>query len=133
MAKKMAVLSELRSRILSQAMTDLEIIAKRMSKNTTYNQREIYGMLLLAADEIRTALKAGETVKIDGLVNLTPSMKVGGEVDLVARTDRGFVAELNNPQLWTVDKISNPANLYKSTEELIALWNLMHPNDPVTD
>jgi hypothetical protein len=32
-----------------------------------------------------------------------------------------------------VDKISNPANLYKSAEELIALWNLTHPNDPVTD
>jgi hypothetical protein len=133
MAKKINVINEMRSRILSQAMIDLEILAERMSKNTTYNKRELHGMLLLAADEMKNALKTGETVKINGLVNLKPNLKVGGEVDIIVRADRGMEAELNNPQLWTVDKISNPANLYKSAEELIALWNLTHPNDPVTD
>jgi len=83
--------------------------------------------------EIIAALQTGETVKIDGLLLLTPNMKVGGGVDLGLRGDRGAIAALNNPTLWTADKVSNHANLSKDTDALVAQWNKEHPNDVVTD
>ncbi len=79
------------------------------------------------------ALQSGETVKLDGLLSLSPNLKVGGEVDLALRPDRGALAELNNPLLWTADRVSNHENLRLSTEELIAKWNAARPGDPVTD
>ena len=49
------------------------------------------------------------------------------------RGDREAVAGLNNPLLWTADKVANRANMTKSTDELLAQWNEEHPDDPVTD
>lgn len=131
MAKKLAVINQLRPRITNQEIVGLEKLAQRISKNTTYNPEELYGMLKLATKETIAALKAGETVKLDGLVSLSPNMKVGGEVDLALRADRGAIAELNNPQLWTADKVVNHDNLSKTTEELYTIWNGKHPDDLV--
>ncbi len=131
MATKMGVINQLRPRIISQEIIGLEKIAQRISKNTTYNAEELYGMLRLFTKEANAALQAGETVKIDGLVSITPNMKVGGDVDLGLRADRGVVANLNNPLLWTADKVSNHENLTKDTKGLIALWNEKHPDDLV--
>ncbi len=131
MAAKLPVLNQLRPKVISQGVVNLEKLAGRVSKNTTYNAEEIYGMFRLAVKEIINALQNGETVKIDGLVSIAPNMKVGGEVDLTLRGDRGAIAGLNNPILWTADKVANHANLSKSTEELVELWNTEHPEDPV--
>jgi hypothetical protein len=133
MAKRLAVLNQVRPRITSQNIVDNEAMAGRMSKNTTYHTEEMYSVLRIYVNEIIAALQAGETVKIDGLLLLTPNMKVGGEVDLGLRPDRGAVAALNNPTLWTADKVSNHANLGKDTDTLVAQWNKEHPKDVVTD
>jgi len=133
MAKRIVVVNQLRPKIISQGVVNLAEMAERMAKNTTYNPQELYGMLLLNVREILAALQAGETVKIDGLLTLSPNMKVGGEVDLSLRGNREAVASLNNPRLWTASKVSNHANLTKSSDELVAEWNEAHPDDPVTD
>ncbi len=112
---------------------DLEKMSGRMSKNTTYNTQEIYSILRLYVDESNKALQFGETVKIDGLVSMTPNMKVGGEVDISLRGDRAAIAGLNNPTLWTADKVTNHANLSKSPDELIGMWNTDHPDDLVEE
>lgn len=133
MAKRIVVINRLRPKIASQGVVGLAKMAERMAKNTTYNPQEIYGMLLLHVREILTALQAGETVKIDGLLTLSPNMKVGGEVDMSVRGDREAVAVLNNPRLWTASKVNNHANLTKTSDELVVEWNEAHPDDPVTD
>lgn len=133
MAKRLAVLNQVRPRITSQNVVDQEALAKRISKNTTYHVEEIYSILRMYTSGIIEALQAGETVKIDGLLLLTPNMKVGGEVDMGLRPDRGAVAALNNPLLWTADKVSNYANLHKDADALVAQWNAEHPDDVVSD
>ncbi len=52
MAKKLAVINQLRPRIISQGVADTETISKRMSKNTTYNPDELFGMMRLFIKEI---------------------------------------------------------------------------------
>ena len=73
MATRLAVISKLRPRIISQGTVNLETLASRLAKNTTYNEDEIYGMLRMMVREANSALQNGETVKIDGLVNVIPS------------------------------------------------------------
>jgi hypothetical protein len=133
MSKKLTVLNQLRPKIISQELLDLEAMAGRMAKNTTYNAEEIYSILRLYVNDANAALQAGATIKIDGLVSMTPNMKVGGEVDIALRNDRAAIAGLNNPTLWTAAKVINHANLTKSSEELIALWNSEHPDDKVEE
>jgi len=132
MANKLGVLSKVGPRIINQGAVDLETMAGRISKNTTYNTEEIYSVLRLCVREAQEALQAGETVNLDGLFTITLSMKVGGKVKIGTRADRGAVAGLDNPMLWTA-KVSNHANMAKTTKELMAAWNAEHPDDPVED
>ena len=133
MSNKLTVINQLRPRITVQEHVDLETMAARISKNTTYNAQEIYSILRLFVDDTNAALQAGETVKIDGMMSITPNVKVGGEVDLALRCDRAAVAALNDPTLWTAAKVSNHANMTKTSEELIAQWNKEHPDDLVVE
>ena len=133
MTKKLAMLNRLRPRIISQGVVDLEQLAERVTRNTTFNSDEFYGMLRLAMKESVKALQAGETVKLDGLVNIRPYLKVGGRVGVVLQGDRRLLAELNNPQLWTASKVSKHEFLRKGIAELVEIWNAAHPDDPVED
>jgi len=133
MANKLAAINQLRAKIISQGVADLDTLAGRVAKNTTFNEDDIYSMMRLMVRETNAALQAGETVKIDGLVNISASMKVGGKVNLSLRVDREAQAGLNNPTLWGAGKVSNYANMTKSTKELVALWNQAHPDDPVEE
>ena len=133
MAKRLAVINQLRARIVSQGMVDLEAMAKRVSKNTTFNAEEINSILRLYVQEAIAALQAGETVKMDHLLSLRPSMKVGGSVGMAVRPDRGAAAGLNNPQLWTAAKVENHENMTKTTDELVAQWDAAHPGNQVED
>jgi hypothetical protein len=133
MSKRLVVVNQTRPRIVSRKVVDEETMSGRVSKNTTYHAEEVYSMLRIFTRECIAALQAGETVKLDGLLTISPNMKVGGEVTLTLRPDRGAMAGLNNPTLWTADKVANHANLAKGVDELVALWNKEHPDDPVTD
>jgi|SaaInl8_200m_RNA_FD_contig_71_264844_length_892_multi_6_in_0_out_0_1 hypothetical protein len=133
MANKLTAINQLRAKIISQGVVDLETIAGRVSKNTTFNDDEIYSMARLLVREVNTALQAGETVKINSLVNISPSMKVGGKVGFGLRADRDAQAQLNNPTLWGAGKVSNYANMRKTSAELVELWNQEHPDDLVEE
>ena len=76
MAKKISVINQLRPRIINQGTVDLEAMSGRIAKNTTYNVQEIYSILRLCAEEINAVLQEGQTVKIDGLVSLTPNKQI---------------------------------------------------------
>lgn len=133
MAKRLPVVNQLRPKIISQGVVDLDTSAARIAPNTTYNQEEIYSILRLYVKSALAALQAGETVKIDGLLQISPNMKVGGGVNMSLRGARAAVASLNNPVLWTASKIANHANLRKTSDELAALWDELHPEDVVED
>ncbi len=131
MAAKLAVLAKTGPRIKSKGVVDLETLSGRMSKNTTYNPEEIYSIMRLGIRETMAALEAGESVKYDDLLTIALSMKVGGKVKMGIRADRGATGDLNNPRLWTADKVSNHGNMYKTVDELLDNWNIEHPDDPV--
>lgn len=133
MANRLAAINQLRAKINSQGVADIETLARRAAQNTTYHPIEIASILRLCLETAHQALADGETVKLDGLVYLSPNLKVGGEVNLRLRADRAALAALNNPLLWPAAKVSNAANLNKTAEQLVALWNATYPADPVTD
>ncbi len=132
MAKRITIINQLRPKIISQDLIGFEKMAERIAKNTTYNAEEVYSILRLYVEESIAALERGETVKMDRFLSVLPNMQVGGEVDVMTRRNRALIARLNNPRLWTADKVSNHANLTKSPEELVELWDESHPDDPVT-
>jgi hypothetical protein len=99
MAKKLPILNKLRPKLKPQGIADFGIMAKRIARNTTFHPVEIQAALNLYVEETLHSLENGETVKLNGLANLTPNIQIGGRVNMLARWDRAAVARLNNPQL----------------------------------
>jgi len=134
MTKKLGVISQMRPKIKSQGVVDLDGLAARIARqSTTFDEDEMYGIFRKMTREIVAALENGETVKLDGLLNITPQMKVGGTVSLSLRPDRSLISRLSNPTLWTADKLINHHNMRKPTEVLLAEWQIAHPDDPIVD
>ena len=65
----LTVVNKLRPKIISQGVVNVEKLAERVAKNTTFNVEEIHSILRLAVDEANAALQAGETVKLDDLLS----------------------------------------------------------------
>ena len=72
MAKKIVVINQTRPRIQSQGVVSLAEMAARVSPNTTYNKIEVHSILQLFVEGVIEALEAGESIKIDGLVMISP-------------------------------------------------------------
>jgi len=128
MAKKISVINTLRPKIKSQGIVDFSELSRRIAKqSTTFDEDEMFGIFRKMIREIMEALQRGETVRLDGLLLIQTQMKVGGEVTLSLRADSSALSKLQDPALWTADKVANHQNLRKSVEELLAQWDEMYP------
>lgn len=72
----------------------------------------------------------GQAVKIDGLGTFTPTIHVNGSLDILFRPDPEMLRQLNDRTKFYA-KILNKANIGKSADELVAQWNVEHPDDLV--
>ena len=128
MAKKISVINTLRPKLNSPGIVDFSELARRIAtQSTTFDEDEMFGIFRKMMREIMEALQRGETVRLDGLLLIQTQMKVGGEVTMSLRADRSALSKLQDPALWTADKVTNHHNLRKSGEELLAQWDTMYP------
>jgi len=61
----------------------------------------------------------------------TPSIDLQGNLNINVRVDKRMFAALNAPGAFT-GSIKNGANIGKTSQELAALWNAEHPNNPIS-
>jgi hypothetical protein len=70
-------------------------------------------------------------VKVEGLGTYTPTIKLDGTLGVGHRADIAIKRALNVPGEFDGD-IENRENVGKTSDDLIAMWNEDHPDDPVT-
>lgn len=81
-------------------------------------------------DQIIEFCREGRAVKIDGLGTWTPNLRMDGSFSIQYRPDNALIKGLNLPDVFS-GTIVNAENIGKSMDELVALWNAEHPDDPV--
>ena len=81
-------------------------------------------------DQIIEYCRAGRAVKVEGLGTWTPTIGLDGKLSIQYRPDAAFSYGLNIPGIFT-GKVINREHIGKSGEDLVALWNNDHPEDPV--
>ena len=74
-------------------------------------------------------LKEGRSVNT-GVAIFRPTIDAQGNLSVSVRVDKRITAALNIPGAFT-GKINNSANIGKTTEEIVALWNVDNPKDLV--
>jgi hypothetical protein len=74
-------------------------------------------------------LKEGRPVHT-GVAIFTPSIDLEGNLSVSVRLDKRILAALNASGAFT-GRINNPENIGMTSQELAALWNEAHPDNPI--
>ena len=132
MARRIQVISICRPRIRQGNTVQKPELLRRATHATGLVQGTIDMVISELRDQIIEITRSGRPVKIEGLGTWTSNIGLDGSLDLQYRADTALVNALNVPGTFT-GSIRNRPNIGKSGDELVELWNLEHPEDPVTE
>ena len=74
-------------------------------------------------------LKEGRSVHT-GVAIFRPTIDAQGNLSVNVRVDKRITSALNVPSAFS-GKVNNSANIGKTTEEIVSMWNEEHPTDPI--
>ena len=130
MAKKITAIRRYRPEIKRGPTLQTRQLVEDMARRTSLNEGSIRFVVYELRDAILGAHRTGQAVKIEGLGTFTPTIRLDGSLDFLFRPDPDMLRQLNDRGKFYA-KILNKANIGKSAEELVAQWNMEHPDDPV--
>ena len=130
MAHKIQAINVYRPRIEQGNTVQKAELIRELSHATSL----VEGVVSLTMTELKFRLigylRAGRAVKVDGIGIWTPTISLDGKLSIMYRPDLAFDYELNQPGQFT-GSIANRENIGKTSEELIAMWNEAHSEDPI--
>ena len=131
MANRPSAIAAYRPRIELGSTVQESELSLYLANRTGLNE----GSVELVIKELRGAIiffnHAGRAVKIEGLGTYTPSIDLEGAFDVHYRADTDLKNGLNARNFFSAT-IHHRENIGKTADELVALWNEAHPEDPVT-
>ncbi|MGB7877083.1 MAG: hypothetical protein WBL25_22085 [Anaerolineales bacterium] len=129
MAPLIKAISKYRPRIMlgkpANAQRFLEIITQR----TTLSTGVVKNVQESEVETLTGLLKEGRSV-YTGTAIFTPTVDLEGNIEVSVRLDKRILAALNSPKAFA-GKISNSANIGKTSQEIAEMWNLEYAEDPV--
>jgi hypothetical protein len=129
MASQISALNHYRPQIEYGETVGWREVAEFLESSSTLSKIDIIGVLTGLQDAVLHFNSQGRGVKLEGLGTYLPNINYQGEIDAAHRLDRRLKRGLNNGSFS--GKIRNKKNIGKTVEEVIALWNAEHPDDPV--
>ena len=132
MTKKITAIRRYKPDIKRQRTLQTNQVLEDLVQHTGLSQGQVHYVVYELRDVILRAHRFGQAVKIDGLGTFTPTLRMGGDLDIRFRPEPELLRQLNDRTKFHA-KILNRPNLGKSSAELIAQWNREHPDDPVEE
>ena len=131
MTARIKAINALRPKAKLERTVGTAELVEYLAIHTGLSEGQVRQVVLELRDAVPFFLGQGYGVKVEGLGVYLPSLKLDGTLGAQYRLD---------PQLRRLlaqhrysGKISNRENLGKTAGELVALWNEMHPDDPVDE
>ncbi len=131
MASRIKAIQTYRPRIKMGRTVETDELAEYVADRTGYDKGDIIHMLTLFHNAIVSFNRYGQGVKLEGLGTYLPNIRLDGTFDVQHRLNWGLRRELNRGDFRGT--ILNRRNIGKTPDELVALWNEEHPDDPVPD
>ncbi|MDY7041158.1 MAG: hypothetical protein SVX38_09880 [Chloroflexota bacterium] len=130
MASRIRAINAYRPRIKLGRTAQFDELVAHIASRTSLNTGEIIMVLMELRDAVIFFNRDGRGVKLEGLGTYLPNMQLDGSFDVQHRLDRSIKRALNTREFWGT--ILNRKNVGKTPDELVAQWNVEHPDDPVT-
>lgn len=132
MASKIKAINNYRPRVEQGNTVQKAELVRALARATNLNEGTVDLVIKELRDLIIQFNREGRAVKIEGLGTYTPNVGLDGTFDVQYRADTALDNGLNIPQTFT-GTIINSEHIGKTPDELVALWNTDHPEDPVTE
>ncbi len=128
MAKKIQAWTEFGPRIeLAATMTSNELIENILAA-TNQSRGSVLAVLSELDVQIEAGLKSGRIIHLPNGTHYEPIGKKDGSIDINVRVNPDVDKRVNSE---FCGKWINSANIGKSQDEIISLWNEAHPDDLV--
>ena len=130
MASRIKAINAYMPRIELGRRAEMEELINLIAARTGLNEGEIRQVLLEMRDSVLFYNLQGRAVKLEGLGTYTPIIQLDGDFKVGHRADVALKKGLNAPGEFRGD-IENSENIGKTGDELVAMWNEDHSDDPV--
>ena len=130
MASKIKAINAYRPRIELGKRAGMDDLVDFIARSTGLNESGVRQVLLELRDAVLFFNRRGQPVKLEGLGTYTPSIDLDGVLGVGHRADVDLKNGLNVAGEFKAD-ILNRENIGKTSDELAAMWNAEHPDDPV--
>jgi hypothetical protein len=111
---------------------EMDEVVKFIARSTGLNESGVRQVLLELRDVIIYHNLLGRAVKLEGLGTYTPTIGLDGEFNSKNRADPAIKNGMNAPGDFE-GEIENRENVGKTSDDLVAQWDVDHPGDPVMD
>jgi hypothetical protein len=101
----------------------MELITQR----TTLSTGVVKNVQESEVETLISLLKEGRSVHT-GIAIFRPTIDAQGNLSVSVRVDKRITSALNVPGSFS-GRVSNSANIGKTTEEIVELWNETNPDD----
>jgi hypothetical protein len=113
---------------LTKAISEKEFM-DQISERTTLSPGVVKNVHMNEVQTLIKLLLRGTPVHT-GVAIFTPSLDLDGTLKVKVRVDPEILRELNAESAFH-GTIINSENIGRPSEQLVAMWNVTHPDDPV--
>lgn len=131
MANRMQAIAAYCPRVKLIKRANFKEVVQMIAHRCTLGEGEVLNALKELRDTVTYLCKIGRSASIEGLGTYAPTISLDGSFGVSHKLHPDIKYELNKPFVFTGD-IDNRDMIGKTVDELIARWNLEHPEDPIT-
>ena len=131
MATKIQAINTYRPRVKLGRRAEMDELVTFIARSTGLNESGVKQVLLELRDAAIFFNQQGRAVKLEGLGTYSPSIDLVGTLSVSHRADVVLKNALNAQGSFK-GEIVNRANIGKTSDELVAMWNTDNPGDPVS-
>lgn len=133
MAKRVTALSAYRPRIKRGPIVEPQELADVVARRTRLSPADVIYAASSIGEEALYLLRTGRSVRLPGLGMLTPSLDMQGNLSVRFILDRAAMRRSSKGDKVFLGELTHPENRHKRPDDLVALWDAEHPDDPVED
>ena len=110
---------------------DAERFLELITQRTTLSNGVVKNVQESEVETLIGLLKEGRSVHT-GTATFRPTIDLNGNISVSVRVDKRILSALNATDAFS-GKVANSANIGKTSQEIAALWNAEHSEDPIAE
>ena len=131
MASRIRAIKAMQASIEAERTAEMRDLVEFMQRRTGLNAGEAWQVLMEFRDALIFFAQHGQALKLPEIGTFTPTLRTDGDFHITFRPAVELQNAINSRNFYGT--LRNKSNRGKSADELVALWNELHPEDPVEE